>query len=316
MGGEVITKIDDKIYLYQNDVFTYLMDGSTLFSYDNLHFITDNKLIKIETKQVIKEYAGVIKSFQKYGEYEFYQIDNSIYLNDKVILEDALEQELQFHNNYGNCYDFFVFADGTYGKHDHRGYDYFQSYVMQWNPISNVCNPTWIENGEFKMTTNTMNQGNFEKSFRNDAIETDDYIFMLTGAVIDKKNKTLRNFYYDVPSKTWMKGQASALWELNTKGNLFVNYGRVLGTLSNGLHIFSLGHQNWDASKVGFFTYNVNTDTTGIVKELDKTFKITGSILIGDSVMYCYRGDILLLNTDTGEEVKIKTGSTLKGFIL
>lgn len=315
MGGEAVTNIDGKIYLFSGGVFKYLVDGDTLFYYDANHFVTNNVCINVETLQPVKEYEGIIKNFKKWGTNEYYQIGEDIYLNG-IIIGNTRGQDLQFHENYGNSYDFFVFSDGTYETHDHRGYDYFNMYVMQWNPISNVCNPTWYENGEFHHTSNTVIQQHFEKSFRNDGIETDDYIFMLTGAVIDKKNKTLNTFFYDTMSKTWQKGGSSALFELNTQNSLFVNYGVVLGKLSNGLYVFSLGNQQWDASKVGFFTYDTVQDKTGIIKELDKAIKITGSVLIEDSVLYAYNGEIKLLNTDTREEVKVKVGSSLKGFVL
>ena len=73
---------------------------------------------------------------------------------------------------------------------------------------------------------------------------------------------------------------------------------------------------NGKRQKLVFFTYDTVQDKTGIIKELDKAIKITGSVLIEDSVLYAYNGEIKLLNTDTREEVKVKVGSSLKGFVL
>jgi len=315
MGGETIVNIDGKIYLFQNETFDYLIDGETLFYYDDKHFVTNNVCVNIETLQPIKEYEGQIINFKKWGDNEYYQIDQNIYLNG-VIIGDTRGQDLQFHNGYGNSYDFFVFPDGTYATHDHRGYDYFGTYVMQWNPISSVTNPTWYSNGEFSMTSNTIPQTAFEKSFRNDGIETDNYIYMLSGAIIDKRNKKVNTFYYDVAARLWMKGNASSLFELNTQGNLYVNYGTVLGRTDDGLHVFSLGSQPWEASRVGLYGYHTINDTVINIKELDKSIKIHGAVMIDNTIMYSYNGDIMLIDINTKEEKIIKSGNNLKGFVL
>jgi hypothetical protein len=276
-GLRVIAEDNGRIYPYQNEG---IINGKTVYDYNG---------------QIIKQYDDeIIKAYTIAGKEVTLDNNNIIKLDGEIISDNS--SILSYNSDFILSEMFVINSEGKVIETAGSTNTSKKNPVWLHNRISSIVYPSWWSGGVLEHTNEHIQSSFFDIMFDNDTIETEKYIYSLSGSYIDKDNKKLYGIKFDTSLKQWVKNNGNFFFDM--LGIKFVRYARADLLTENTLIIY--------AYQKGIYEFDIEKQNYVRLISFADTDRISKSYYFeNNKVLLIKNNNLVMIDIKTGDETQI-----------